>query len=294
MVDRDESALHQIKLSIEGRAMLDRDDLVVADIRDADRMEEVFGHHRPHVVFHTAALKHLSLLEMYPEEAVKSNVWGTHNVLTAAASAGVERFVNVSTDKAADPTSVLGYTKRLAEGLTSACDELPGDYVSVRFGNVLGSRGSVLTAFRTQIDLGGPVTVTDPDVTRYFMLIEEAVQLVIQAGVLDVPAGAAMVLDMGEPVSIQAMAEALTAETDQDIEIVHTGLRPGEKRHETLIGNDEQGLSTAHDFISMVRVPSVDPDHLRTRLAGRTDLHCVLAAECAELAGRLDRAGNGL
>ena len=175
---------------------------------------------------------------------------------------------NVSTDKAADPTSVLGYTKRLAEGLTAACDKQPGNYVSVRFGNVLGSRGSVLTAFRDQIDQGGPITVTDPEVTRYFMLIEEAVQLVIQAGALDAPDGAAMVLDMGEPVSIQAMAEALVAESGQDVEIVHTGLRPGEKLHEILIGRDELAVSTTHELISMVGVPPVEAEQLRTSLAG--------------------------
>ncbi len=147
------------------------------------RLLDVFAEHRPQVVFHAAALKHLPLLEMHPSEAVKTNIAGTQNVLEAAGAVGVERFVNISTDKAADPISVLGYTKRICERLTAAATSASvGTYLSVRFGNVLGSRGSVLTAFHAQIEAGGPLTVTDPDVTRYFMTVEEAVQLVIQAG----------------------------------------------------------------------------------------------------------------
>ena len=164
-------------------------------------MLEVFDEHRPQVVFHAAALKHLPLLEMHPREAVKTNVVGTQNVLSAARPVGVERFVNISTDKAADPISVLGYTKRICERLTAAAAiDGTGTYLSVRFGNVLGSRGSVLTAFHAQIEAGGPLTVTDPDVTRYFMTVEEAVQLVIQAGAVG-RGGEALVLDMGEPVA---------------------------------------------------------------------------------------------
>ncbi|MFN2523502.1 MAG: polysaccharide biosynthesis protein, partial [Mycobacteriales bacterium] len=170
MLDRDESALHAVQLAISGRALLDGDELVLADIRDIDHLHRVFHERRPQVVFHAAALKHLTLLERFPGEAVKSNVWGTLTLLEAAKAAGVERFVNISTDKAADPSSVLGYSKRIAERLTAhVAAETEGRYVSVRFGNVLGSRGSVLTAFRAQIEAGGPLTVTDPDVTRYFM-----------------------------------------------------------------------------------------------------------------------------
>ena len=165
--------------------MLDQRNLVVADVRDADRLLEVFEEWQPDVVFHAAALKHLPLLEMHPGEGVKTNIHGTLNVLDAAAKVEVSRFVNVSTDKAADPTSVLGYTKRIAERLTAwYSGERDGTYVSVRFGNVLGSRGSFLTAFRSQVASGGPVTVTHPDVTRYFMTVEEAVSLIIQAGAL--------------------------------------------------------------------------------------------------------------
>ncbi len=158
--------------------------VVLANIREADRVREVFETHRPEVVFHAAALKHVNMLETHAVEAVKTNVLGTLNLLEAADEFGVERFVNISTDKAADPINVLGYTKRIAEGLTAAYADRPtGVFLSVRFGNVLGTNGSVLRTFASQIEAGGPVTVTHPDVTRYFMTVDEAVQLVIQAAV---------------------------------------------------------------------------------------------------------------
>jgi FlaA1/EpsC-like NDP-sugar epimerase len=255
MLDRDESALHALQLRLEGRAMLDTRELVVADLRDAGRMRQVFAEHQPQVVFHAAALKHLPLLELHPGEAVKTNVAGTQNVIDAAAAVNVERFVNISTDKAADPTSVLGYTKRICERLTSAAnDDAAGTYLSVRFGNVLGSRGSVLTAFHAQIDAGGPVTVTDPEVTRYFMTVEEAVQLVIQAGAVG-NAGEALVLDMGEPVRIADVARRLAGQASRHIEIVYTGLRPGEKLEEVLLGRGEFDRRPSHPQISQVSVP---------------------------------------
>jgi FlaA1/EpsC-like NDP-sugar epimerase len=261
-LDRDESALHGVELSIKGRALLDGGDLVVADIRDEERLREVFMVHRPEVVFHAAALKHLTLLEQHPTEGIKTNVYGTLNVLRAAMEAGAERFVNISTDKAADPISVLGRTKRIAERLTAwAAEESGLPYLSVRFGNVLGSRGSVLTAFRKQIEEGGPVTVTDPDVTRYFMTVEEAVQLVIQAGAIG-RGGEALVLDMGEPVRIAEVAERLVEESGKSIRIVHTGLREGEKLHEVLLAEDEADRRPVHPLISHVDVPSMAPECL--------------------------------
>ncbi|MGZ4718603.1 MAG: polysaccharide biosynthesis protein [Acidimicrobiales bacterium] len=264
MLDRDESALHGLQLRLEGRAMLDDRNLVVADVRDADRMVQVFTEHRPEVVFHAAALKHLPLLEMHPGEAVKTNVWGTQHVLHAASRAGVDRFVNISTDKAADPISVLGYSKRIAERLTAGtAGECSGTYLSVRFGNVLGSRGSVLTAFHAQIEAGGPVTVTDADVTRYFMTVQEAVQLVIQAGAVGRD-GEALVLDMGEPVRIADVARRLAGEAPRPVEIVYTGLRPGEKLHEVLLGADEADDRPAHPLISHVRVPPLHVGQLST------------------------------
>jgi len=256
MLDRDESALHAVQLSIEGRALLDSQDIVLADIRDRDRIFEIFAERRPHVVFHAAALKHLPMLEQYPAEAVKTNIWGTQTVLEAAEAAGVDRFVNISTDKAANPISVLGYSKRIAEGLTaSMAERATGTYLSVRFGNVLGSRGSVLTAFAAQIAAGGPVTVTHPDVTRYFMTVDEAVQLVIQAAVLGHD-GEALVLDMGEPVRIDAMARQLIELSNRQIEIEYTGLREGEKLSEELFSKGEDAIRSDHPLVSHVSVPA--------------------------------------
>lgn len=271
LLDRDESALHAVQLSIEGRALLDSRNLVVCDIRDTDRIRQIFQEHRPEVVFHAAALKHLPLLEMHPAEALKTNVWGTQVLVDASIASGVERFVNISTDKAADPSSVLGYSKRLAERVTAAAaHRSAGVFLSVRFGNVLGSRGSVLTAFQKQIEAGGPVTVTDPEVTRYFMTVEEAVQLVIQAGAVGRD-GEALVLDMGEPVKIDDVARRLIGEAGRPIEVVYTGLRPGEKLHEVLFGADEVGSSPSHPRISHVGVPPLGTDQLPVPKADATD-----------------------
>lgn len=252
-LDRDESGLHAVQLSIHGRALLDSDDLLLADIRDRDRLIEVFEHHRPDVVFHAAALKHLPLLEANPQEGWKTNVVGTQNVLDAAERVGVTHFVNISTDKAANPTSVLGYTKRLTERLTAHKGmTASGTYVSVRFGNVLGSRGSVLPAFREQAARGGPITVTHPDITRYFMLVEEASQLVINAGAIGRD-GEVLVLDMGEPVKIADVAKRFADRHHPPLEIVYTGLRPGEKLHEDLVATDEHGERPFHPLITHVR-----------------------------------------
>jgi FlaA1/EpsC-like NDP-sugar epimerase len=255
MLDRDESALHGVQLAIEGRALLESSDLVLVDIRDRRALRDVFARFRPHVVFHAAALKHLVLLERHPAEAVKTNIWATIDLLELAAEAGVEHFVNISTDKAADPCSVLGYSKRITERLTShfsaATDRA---YLSVRFGNVLGSRGSVLTTFHSQIERGGPVTVTHPDVTRYFMTVEEAVQLVIQAGAIGRP-GEALVLDMGSPVSIAEVARLLAARSERKVSIEFTGLRSGEKLHEVLLASNEVDVRPVHPLISHVVVP---------------------------------------
>jgi FlaA1/EpsC-like NDP-sugar epimerase len=260
MLDHDESGLHGAQLSIDGRALLSTRSLVVCDIRDQVALRAAFSEHRPEVVFHAAALKHLPLLEMWPAEAIKTNILGTCNVLDAAELVGSDMFVNISTDKAADPCSVLGYTKRVAERITAAtAAESNGAYLSVRFGNVLGSRGSVLTTFRAQVKAGGPITVTHPDVTRYFMTVEEAVQLVIQAGAVG-RTGEVLVLDMGNPVRISEVAERLATEAPDPVEIVYTGLRPGEKLHEDLFGTGEIDDRPVHPLISHVRVPPLDSD----------------------------------
>ena len=258
-LDRDESALHAVQLSIEGRALLDDGDLVLLDIRDRRTLRELFERKRPEVIFHAAALKHLPLLEQFPSEGLRTNVLSTLDLLRLAQEYGVDRFVNVSTDKAADPTSVLGYTKRLAERLTAhVARDASGTFLSVRFGNVLGSRGSVLTTFRAQLASGGPITVTHPEVNRYFMTVEEAVQLVIQAGAI-ARSGEALVLDMGAPVRIASVAERLAAQSERPIQIVYTGLRPGEKLQEVLLGEEERDLRPVHPLITHVDVPPSDP-----------------------------------
>ncbi|MEK6441757.1 nucleoside-diphosphate sugar epimerase/dehydratase [Pseudonocardia sp. T1-2H] len=260
MLDRDESALHGTQLSIYGTALLDSPDIILADIRDAEAIEAIFLERRPEVVFHAAALKHLPLLQQYPEEAWKTNVVGTRVVLAAAVAAEVDRFVNISTDKAANPTSVLGYSKRIGERLVAhVAEEAPGTFLSVRFGNVLGSRGSVLTTFTEQIAAGAPITVTHPDVTRFFMTIPEAVQLVIYAAAIGAP-GEALVLDMGQAVRIADVARQLMEIAGRTTEIVYTGLRSGEKLHEELFGNDEVGRTPIHPAVSHVDVPCLDPE----------------------------------
>lgn len=291
MLDRDESALHAVELSIEGRALLDSRNFVLADIRDTERIQGVFREYRPQVVFHAAALKHLPMLERYPAEAVKTNIWGTQAVLDAAAATGVDRFVNISTDKAADPISVLGYAKRIAEGLTAEmASRAQGTYLSVRFGNVLGSRGSVLTAFAAQIASGGPVTVTHPEVTRYFMTVDEAVQLVVQAAVLGSD-GEALVLDMGEPVRIDTVARQLIALSNRDIDIEYTGLRVGEKLHEDLLAVGELDDRPKHPLVSHVVVPRVSPcSVLAIPVDGADQLMTERLRElCADMSLALDR-----
>jgi len=259
MLDRDESALHEVQLSIHGRALLDTPQTVLADLRDAATIHHIFEIRRPEVVFHAAALKHLPLLERYPLEAYQTNVLGTSTLLNAAKSVGVQVFVNISTDKAANPISILGYSKRIAERVTAhfGGNSTTGKYISVRFGNVLGSRGSVLMSFRDQIEKGGPVTVTHRGVTRYFMTISEAVQLVIQAGAIG-SNGEVLVLDMGEPVSIYDVATQLVRNSQKSVAIEIVGLRSGEKVHEELFGDGEIDTRPQHPLISHVPVSPID------------------------------------
>jgi FlaA1/EpsC-like NDP-sugar epimerase len=259
MLDRDESALHEVQLSIHGRALLDTPQTVLADLRDEATINHIFDTRKPEVVFHAAALKHLPLLERYPLEAYQTNVLGTLTLLNAAQRTGVGVFVNISTDKAANPISVLGYSKRIAERVTASVGKTAksGKYMSVRFGNVLGSRGSVLMSFRDQIAKGGPLTVTHRGVTRYFMTISEAVQLVIQAGAIG-SSGEALVLDMGTPVSIYDVAKQLVANSGKPVDIEIVGLRAGEKVHEELFGDGEEDTRPRHPLISHVPVLPVD------------------------------------
>jgi len=262
MLDRDETSLQSVQLSILGHGLLDTKDVVLADIRDAAALTTIFEERRPEVVFHAAALKHLPMLEQYPIEAWKTNVLGTLNVLDAARAVGVQTFVNISTDKAANPTSVLGHSKRMAERITAwAAEETGGNYLSVRFGNVIGSRGSMLPTFTSLIEAGGPLTITHPDVTRFFMTIPEACQLVVQAGGIG-RRGEVLILDMGAPVRILDVAKRMIAQSGRKIEIVYTGLRAGEKLHEELIGENETDERPLHPKISHARVSPLNPKHL--------------------------------
>ncbi|HMB93272.1 MAG TPA: nucleoside-diphosphate sugar epimerase/dehydratase [Rhodothermales bacterium] len=226
---------------------------VIADIRDRDRMEHVFALYRPTVVFHAAAHKHVPLMESNLEEAVSNNILGTHNLLRLAARYGVSRFVSISTDKAVNPTSIMGATKRVAELLVQQVAAQTGRAFSVvRFGNVLGSRGSVLQIFRDQLERGGPLTVTHPDISRYFMTIPEAAHLVLQAAAMS-KQGEVFLLDMGEPTKIVDLARDVirlsSRKGGKEVEIVFTGLRPGEKLFEELSGRDELFEPTEHEKI---------------------------------------------
>jgi FlaA1/EpsC-like NDP-sugar epimerase len=254
LLDNDDSHLHEVRRTLVPPPAT-QVHFVLADIRDRDRMYEVFASSRPATVFHAAALKHVPALEENPGEGWKTNVLGTANVLEAASAYGVDCVVNISTDKAAEPASVLGLTKRIAERVTAAfADEVGQPFVSVRFGNVLASRGSAIETFQRQIAAGGPVTVTDPDATRYFMAVREAVRLTLQAATIGRP-GEVLVLDMGEPVRVIDVARQMIDQSGQDIEIVVTGLRPGDKLHEVLLGEGESPDRPFHPMIDHVTVP---------------------------------------
>jgi dTDP-glucose 4,6-dehydratase len=285
LLDHDDSALHSVALSVErgstGVAA------VLCDVRDATEVNKVFRAHTPEVVFHAAALKQLPLLETHPLEAVKTNVFGTLNVLEAALASDVGRVVNISTDKAADPSSVLGFTKRVAERLTAAAGlQRDRPYVSVRFGNVFASRGSVLDVFRMQLEAGGPITVTDPEATRYFMSFDDTCALLVQAGALGEP-GEALVLDMGEPVRILDLAQALVDAAPSEIEIVFIGLRPGERLHEAPLGAGESAERRTHPLLSHVAVPPLPLDVPRLALH-EEDLLPAIVAWCDAGDGRSD------
>lgn len=262
MLDRDETGLQLAQLAVSGHGLLDTKDIVLADIREPDVLTQIFHHERPDVVFHAAALKHLPVLQQFPDEAWKTNVLGTLNVLKAAKAVGVKTFVNISTDKAADPTSILGKSKRIAEGLTSwFASQGSENYLSVRFGNVLGSRGSMLPTFSSLIESGGPLTVTHPEVTRFFMTIPEACQLVLQAGAIGRPQDV-LILDMGQAVKILDIANRMIEISGKKIDVVFTGLRAGEKLHEDLYATSEISEIVAHPLISHARVPSLMPESL--------------------------------
>ena len=226
---------------------------LIGSIRNVSRLESVFAQYKPDIVYHAAAHKHVPLMEVSPDEAVKNNVVGTWNVARMADKYGVKKFVMISTDKAVNPTNVMGATKRICEMIVQTYNEISKtDFVAVRFGNVLGSNGSVIPLFKRQIEAGGPVTVTDPNIIRYFMTIPEAVSLVLQAGTY-AWGGEIFVLDMGAPVKIDTLARNLIRlsgyKPDVDIKIVYSGLRPGEKLFEEKLMAEEGMMKTDNELI---------------------------------------------
>lgn len=241
-------------------------DVIIASIRDEKRIREIFKKYRPNVVFHAAAHKHVPLMEKNPKEAIKNNIIGTYNVVKCSSDFGVNKFVQISTDKAVNPTNIMGATKRFCEMMIQAFDKTSStEYVAVRFGNVLGSNGSVIPIFKKQIARGGPVTVTHPEINRFFMTIPEAAQLVIQAGGM-AKGGEIFVLDMGNPVKMVDLARDLITlsgfEPDKDIKIEYTGLRPGEKLYEELLMDEVALTSTKHNKIFVEKPMELDLNSL--------------------------------
>jgi FlaA1/EpsC-like NDP-sugar epimerase len=272
LVDNAENALFEIDRELSEQRHFRHAQAVLADCKDAVRMREVFGEHRPDVVFHAAAYKHVPLMEANPVEAVRNNAVGTRIVAAAAGEAGASRFVLVSTDKAVSPATAMGASKALAEWAVEAAQHRwrQTRYTTVRFGNVLGSSGSVVTIFRRQIAAGGPVTVTDPKMTRYFMTIPEAVQLIIRSGAMG-EGGEIYVLEMGDPVKIVDLARNMIRlsghEPDVDIAIEFIGRRPGEKLHEELFNPDERPRPTSAEKILVAERTPLDPAWVESAFA---------------------------
>lgn len=276
LFDIDETELHSMSLKI-ARAfsdMIAKCSFITGDVRDFGRLEEVFAAFKPDIVFHAAAYKHVPMMECNAKEALKVNVIGTDNLVQASLRSGVKKFIMISTDKAVMPTSIMGASKRVAEYLCTERSDDHTEFVCVRFGNVLGSRGSVLPLFMDQLKSGGPLTVTHPDMQRYFMTIPEAVSLVLQASAIG-KGGDVLVLDMGEPVRIVTLAEELIRihglRPYEDIDIAFTGIRPGEKLFEEILTAEEGTKATCSNKI-----------YIANRTNGRVDLDVILA-ECHQL-----------
>jgi FlaA1/EpsC-like NDP-sugar epimerase len=271
LMDHSENSIHSEWLDLQDSFPEIPLVIEIADIRDKARVHNVFQLHRPSVVFHAAAHKHVPLMELHPAEAVKTNVFGTRNVAEASKRFGAKVFVMISTDKVVNPSSVMGATKKLAELIVKQENNVSKTiFTAVRFGNVLGSSGSVVPIFNRQIARGGPVTVTHPDMKRFFMTIPEAVQLVIQAGAM-ARGGEIFILDMGQPVRIDDMARDMIKlsglEPDKDIMIKYTGIRPGEKLFEELLTADEGSSATQHKRIYVARPALIDVSALERELA---------------------------
>lgn len=258
LMDKDENGLYELHNDLSTQTQEPRYELLVGDVRDRNRIRNVFDRFCPEIVFHAAAHKHVPLMEMNPGEAIWNNVFGTENVLEQAIACGTSLFVLISTDKAVRPKSIMGASKRMGEMLVrSKSNQSRTRLACVRFGNVMGSRGSVIPLFKRQIASGGPITLTSPEVTRYFMTISEAVELVIQVGLVRGENGIVYVLDMGDPIRISDLARELIElsglQPHRDIQIETIGLRAGEKLKEELVGDDEQVICTDHPKIIAIK-----------------------------------------
>lgn len=270
ILDIYENNLYDIEMELRAEYPKLNLEAIVASVRDKARLNNVFETYKPEIVFHAAAHKHVPLMEKSPLEAIKNNVFGTYNVVNCADEYGVEKFVLISTDKAVNPTNIMGASKRVCEMIVQAKNKVSKtEYVAVRFGNVLGSNGSVIPLFKKQIERGGPVTVTHKDITRFFMTIPEAVQLILQA-VTYAKGGEIFVLDMGEPVKIYDLAVSLIKllgyEPNVDIPIEITGLRPGEKLYEEILMSEEGLTSTKHNKIFITEPMSITMEELEEKL----------------------------
>ncbi len=277
LLDINENGLHDMHIELCQKFPSQPYSCVIANIRERDRLNEIFTEKKPDVVFHAAAHKHVPMMEHNPGEAVKNNIYGTLNVALQASESGTERFVLISTDKAVNPTNVMGATKRAAEKIIQALGQNSETvFAAVRFGNVLGSNGSVVPLFKKQIAEGGPITVTHPEITRYFMTIPEACQLVLQAGA-NASQGDVYVLDMGEPVKIADLAKTMIDLSGynygEDISIEYVGLRPGEKLYEELFADSESVSPTSHSKVFRAHLETVDREDLMAKL---DDLKMVL------------------
>lgn len=262
LYDIAETPLHNIQMEFSKRFADVAIEYILADVRSEDRARQIIGRYKPSIIFHAAAYKHVPMVEANPCEGVIVNVWGTVNIAQRAIESGVEKFVMISTDKAINPTNVMGASKRIAEMCVQSMNrEGKTEFITTRFGNVLGSNGSVIPHFKSLIAAGGPVTVTHPEIIRYFMTIPEACRLVLQAATMG-HAGEILVFDMGEPVKIVDLARKMIRisgfEPDRDIKIVYTGLRPGEKLYEELLSSDENCVATQHRKIRIAQ--SIVPD----------------------------------
>jgi FlaA1/EpsC-like NDP-sugar epimerase len=273
LLDQAESPIYELEIELREKHKSTDFEVVIADVRNNKRIERVFEAFKPNIVFHAAAYKHVPLMENNPSEAILTNVLGTKNVVDWAVKYKAEKFVLISTDKAVNPTNVMGASKRLAEiyvqSLQAVLNQDSTKIITTRFGNVLGSNGSVIPLFRKQILSGGPVTVTHPEVTRYFMTIPEACQLVLEAGAMG-NGGEIFLFDMGESVKIVDLAKKMIKlsglELGKDIQLTFTGLRPGEKLYEELLTIDENNLPTHHGKIMIGKVREYNFDNINLEL----------------------------